>query len=797
MFEKVITLSQQVRLYSLPYLLLLFFIFNTHLVQAQYQQKPPNILVILVDDLGIEVTQGYNFNLNQACSSDEFNVPYLFQAEMPTLQKLQRNGVTFDNFWTTPVCAPSRASLVTGKHGIENGIRWVSDGMTRDEQSIFEYIRDNAPVKYDQAAFGKWNLAVNLQDSSLLTSLRTLGVEHFEGIAGGRLTDYNDWPLMRFTENTSGVVETTTETTYATTKWTDLAMNWINHRSNSHNPFFAYVAYNAPHDPWHVPPGYEDRLAPLPPCVGFMEPADSCFSGSLVPYYRAIINTMDSEIGRLISSIPAHELDNTVIIFASDNGSPLEVIQPPFGRAKAKITVFQGGVNVPLVVSGAGVTRKAQREDALIGITDMFATIANIAGVGVNKYEESYNFSSLFSDRTKNAHQERDFLYTDLFLDPRGRNTLFRNYTDDYAVRDDTYKYIYDTSPGSSSPSDPGPVVEYLFNLRTDPYECNNLLEGTLSNTASNALQALRAEGARIRKETTPPPPTFSCDNININGGQNSLSITGLIAPNQIVQVFDQNWQKLLHCINEDCGNSQQLKNLSPGTYRVKVDFYTASWQPLCATGIKEVAVTGRDNTGQGPCQAVSVAAEYNAIQVSGLNTPIAIVKVLDKDNGWRIAYQCVANCGRSLTTRKLYSNNYLVQVQLYSSSWELLCEQEYDVQMYGGLVSTNTARSGAISNETAATPTMLTSNKSVEEQDFKLFPNPAFEELTIVTPVDLERPTFHIYNLQGQEMAFSKNTPYQSTTARIDVSNYTSGLYLLSIRESGTIVYSTTFLVE
>ena len=98
-------------------------------------------------------------------------------------------------------------------------------------------------------------------------------------------------------------------------------------------------------------------------------------------YYLAAIEAMDHEIGRLLDSFSADTRANTVIIYMGDNGTPRRVFQGP-SRQRAKGSVYQGGVAVPMIISGRGVSRTGEREDALVSSVDLFATIANLAGAG-------------------------------------------------------------------------------------------------------------------------------------------------------------------------------------------------------------------------------------------------------------------------------------------------------------------------------------------------------------------------------------------------------------------------------
>ena len=122
------------------------------------------------------------------------------------------------------------------------------------------------------------------------------------------------------------------------------------------------------------------------------------------------LEAMDSEIGRLLNSMTAEEKANTIIIFIGDNGSPNQVAQSPYSSQKAKGSLFQGGVNVPMFVSGYGVNRPGAREESLIHTTDFFTTISNIAGVSNTNIHNSSSFYDLLSATDTNS---REYVYVE------------------------------------------------------------------------------------------------------------------------------------------------------------------------------------------------------------------------------------------------------------------------------------------------------------------------------------------------------------------------------------------------
>jgi arylsulfatase A-like enzyme len=174
-----------------------------------------------------------------------------------------------------------------------------------------------------------------------------------------------------------------------------------------------------------------------------------------------MVEAMDSEIGRLLDSIE----DDAVVIFLGDNGTPQEATDGGWDPEHAKSTLYEGGINVPLIVNGAGVFRGEC--DALVNVTDLFATVLELAGVGSGA-EDSTSIAPYFSDINKSSI--RDWAYAE-------RETVFGEHRK--AVRDRRYKLI------SCNAGDE------LYDLEGDPFEQSNLLDGRLTHVESLAYDRL------------------------------------------------------------------------------------------------------------------------------------------------------------------------------------------------------------------------------------------------------------------------------------------------------------------
>ncbi len=396
-----------------------------------------NIVFIVVDDMGWDAFGKYP-NANGV------------KAITPTLDSLAKSGITFTNFWVNPECAPTRAAMITGKQGFRTGVGAAASQLPINETIIQKYIDTKKPNTYASAVIGKWHIS----KANDLSSPNDMGVPYFSGFMSGGVSDYYNW-----TENTNGVQKNVT--TYTTTQFVNESVSWVKQQSK---PFFLWLAFNAPHTPFHRPP--LDLITDKT-----LSNSQSAIDADRLTYYLAAIEAMDKEIGRFISSLTTTQKENTIFIVLGDNGTPGQVAQQPFSSTRVKSTLYQGGVNTPLIISGKDVTRKNVTESALVQAPDMFATIADIVGAGSEDYQDSKSIKPFF---TNASATKRDFVYSELFGSVLSNN-------DGYTLRNNNYKLIH---------LDNG--TEYFYKTSTDPFEQQNLLATTLSTEAQQNLDALR-----------------------------------------------------------------------------------------------------------------------------------------------------------------------------------------------------------------------------------------------------------------------------------------------------------------
>ncbi|MEM6343242.1 MAG: sulfatase-like hydrolase/transferase [Bacteroidota bacterium] len=397
------------------------------------QAQNSNILLIIVDDIGVDPVPGYTATAGAT------------KANMPHLQALADSGLTYDNVWANPVCSPTRAAILSGKYGFRTGVLNPQDQsrIMKSETTLHAYLDSASGGNYAQSLIGKWHLggtANNNYDYPI-----EMGIDYFAGIMGGGVPDYFSWPLV---ENG----QQATDTTYATTKLTNLAIDWIQAQNQ---PWFCWLAYNSAHTPYHLPPAEMHSQTGLS--------GDSMdIENNPLPYYLAMIESLDYELGRIFDSIPQSTLDNTTIIFVGDNGTQRGVIQAPYNGQKSKGSLYQGGVHVPMIVSGAGISRQGEREASLISVTDIFPTVLELGGIATPSVNDGFSFYPTFNTANSGT---RHCAYAE--VDDGSEKS-------GWAVREDTFKLIHFSN-----------AADEMYDLLQDPYENVNLLTGSTPMTAA------------------------------------------------------------------------------------------------------------------------------------------------------------------------------------------------------------------------------------------------------------------------------------------------------------------------
>ncbi|MDA1266484.1 MAG: sulfatase-like hydrolase/transferase [Planctomycetota bacterium] len=416
-----------------------------------------NVLVLLLDDVGVEMVGCYGEGLRPA--------------NTPVIDSLAQQGVLFRNAWANPSCSPTRATILTGRYGFRTGIGMVVSkngwDLQEDEVTLPE-VMTSAGVA--QAGFGKWHLSNSLSHTMHSHPNTVGGFEHWVGHYHNlnQPQSYTNW-----VKATNGVLMMEDE--YATTETVDAFLDWHGQQAG---PWFAYVAFHAAHEPWHEPPAHLHNV--------ILPSIDPRFAP--YPFYQATIEAMDTEIGRLLSGL-GNQLANTHVIVLGDNGTPSDVSVPPFLPSHAKLTPYEGGINVPFLVTGPAVRKPGREVSALINTTDIFTTAIELSGhdpsllLPPGHVHDSVSFVPYLQNSASLA--PREWVFAEIFA-PNGG--LAKN-LDIRILRDDRYKLI-------RRGLKPASHVFEMYDLERDPFEANDLLAagGSLSQELQDQFDHLRAE---------------------------------------------------------------------------------------------------------------------------------------------------------------------------------------------------------------------------------------------------------------------------------------------------------------
>ena len=274
------------------------------------EEKLPNVLLILTDD------QGYG---DLTIHGNQF-------IETPNIDNLAKESAQFERFYVSPLCAPTRASLLTGRYHLRTGTVSVSKGleiMRENETTLAEMFKENG---YKTGIFGKWHNGKHYPNHP-----NGQGFDEFFGFCGGHWTNYFDTML----EHNGKEVSTKG---YITDVLTEKALDFIG--NNKKQPFFCYVPYNAPHSPHQVPDKYFDKYK----AKGLDDELASIYG---------MCDNMDENIGKLLKKLDDSGLsENTIVIFMTDNGP--NGVRYNANMKGIKGSVDEGGVRVPCFVRWKG-----------------------------------------------------------------------------------------------------------------------------------------------------------------------------------------------------------------------------------------------------------------------------------------------------------------------------------------------------------------------------------------------------------------------------------------------------------
>lgn len=410
--------------------------FSTAVLPALAASRPPsavsenpNVILILADDQG----WGQMSNMNH---------PYL---RTPNMDRLKSESVSFSNFLVAPVCAPTRACLMTGRYNYRTG---VSDtyqsrvNMWSDEKTVAEYLNDTG---YATGLFGKWHLGYN-------SPLRPCD-QGFDTYASWQEMQHSrQLPLIE----EDGVFRYYPE--FMSDVFCDKAIEFI--QANRNQPFFCFYPLYLPHahlDNMQVPEKYSKR---------FLQYEELTTQARDV---YGMIEMADEELGRLLDAVDANGLrQNTVIIYVSDNGpsaqrSKGKHLELNNGLRGYKGSVYEGGMRVPFFVRWPGHVPAGTEVDFMANATDLLPTILDLCDATPAQWKRPLDGESilplLLNPSTDSWNSNKVYC---MHFFRKGVDSIRANMWENGCVREERYKLVNG---------------DELYDLKNDPYEANNIAD--------------------------------------------------------------------------------------------------------------------------------------------------------------------------------------------------------------------------------------------------------------------------------------------------------------------------------
>lgn len=390
----------------------------------------PNIVLIITDD------QGYG---ELACHGNP-------TIRTPNLDQLHAESIRFTAFHVSPTCAPTRASMMTGRHEFRSGVTHTimqRERLALDATTIAQVL---SQAGYQTGIFGKWHLG---DEKPYRPAQRGFSESFIHG-AGGIGQSYpgscGDFPNNSYFDPYVLHNERVEKTTgYCTDVFFSQAMQWI--ETNRERPFFAQIATNAPHSPLICPSEYQ-------------EPYERAGMNKHSAAYYGMITNIDDNVGRLLATLRQLELErHTLVIFMTDNGHTHTELYNAGMRGR-KGTPYEGGTRVPAFFRWPGTLQAGVDIHALTGAVDVFPTLAELSGATIHNEEplDGRSLVPLLQDR--NAAWPDRYLFTHLGRWEKGQAAASK--FSQCAVRSQRFRLVNN---------------QELYDIVNDPGEQQNVID--------------------------------------------------------------------------------------------------------------------------------------------------------------------------------------------------------------------------------------------------------------------------------------------------------------------------------
>ncbi|WP_136468491.1 arylsulfatase [Flagellimonas onchidii] len=471
--------------------LLLSFIFAVTFSVVAQENKHPNVILIITDD------QGYG----------DLGITGNDQIKTPVLDQFAKESVRFNNFYVSPVCAPTRSSLMTGRYSLRTGVRDTYNGgaiMAPSEVTIAEMLKQGG---YETGIFGKWHLGDNHPsrpndqgfDESLI---------HLSGGMGqvGDFTTYFQGNRSYFDPILWHNGEKEKYSGYCSDIFADNAIQFI--EKNKDNPFFCYLSFNAPHTPLQVPESYYQQYADIDPSISFEKNNSATRQMSEkdkedARRVYAMVTNIDDNIGKMLQKLDDLGIsENTIVIFMTDNGP--QQLRYVGGMRGRKGSVYRGGVRVPFFFRYPSRFKDDKDIETTSAHIDILPTLAQLCNVKVpsdRKIDGKTLLPLLEGKKVDWADRPLFFCWA------RRYPELYNN----IALQQGDFKLVGQTNYNA------GLNGFELFNVKNDPNEQENLVKQNhdLASNLKGQLDALYKE--LITSENITNQPLISVGNVAEN----------------------------------------------------------------------------------------------------------------------------------------------------------------------------------------------------------------------------------------------------------------------------------------
>lgn len=420
--------------------LLLLFSCTAIAKNKSLKNSRPNIILVITDDQGMG---------DLSCMGNTI-------LKTPNIDRFYEKATRFTDFQVSPTCAPTRSAIMSGRAPFKNGVTHTIFQRERMALDVFTMPQALQTAGYKTGLFGKWHLG---DEEAYLPTNRGFDEVLMHGAGGIGQVQYGDFPPNgenTYFDNVLLHNETIVQTKgFCTDVFFQSALAWIKKQNEAQEPYFAYVALNAPHGPMIAPDKYKKRFLE----AGYDEKSAARYG---------MIENIDDNFGAMMAKLKEwNALENTLVIFMTDNGMSMGSIKQngetiiPYnaGMKGRKNSPYEGGTHVPFFVQWKGVLGQGVDIDALVAHIDLYKTFCELAGVELPAkmhQTDGRSFLPLLENTAANWSNRELFVHCGRWKPDERENNKFVK----CAVRTEEWRFSNNSE---------------LYNISNDPQEKNNV----------------------------------------------------------------------------------------------------------------------------------------------------------------------------------------------------------------------------------------------------------------------------------------------------------------------------------